>query len=309
MSSPFNPDEYSIFSCPFSTLHCIHLISHVSYLFCLAHIILYPPSVLSSNSPAHTVTPYIVWIILYGVCNIVFDFTFFSVFCHGVVILSVLSEYRPDSLGPIALLIMFSIHIIRMHLRGYPTHLLLFEPKQFLPISTFFTECFKRCLIPSLIFLLPMIFTFLVLLSLSLSDAIPPYFGESVMNASPLSVRTGFLIFLTTSIFLLVCLAGALIVHFPNVSHGTLESVQWGKFGIECGVIARRFFIRTIIKYSTFGDETLSLIYPPPFNIVGCFLNSLSKKLIPQLNIKSWYLMVGPVAFLTAGIWLWGLLT
>lgn len=193
-----------------------------------------------------------------------------------------------------------------MHLSEFPSHLLLFKPQAFLPISTFFSGCFRYCLFPSLTFLLPMIVVFLVLLSLSLSDVIVISLGADVSNASPLSVRTGFLIFLALSVLMLISLFGALIVRFSSSSNRLLGSPHWDKFGIENGIAAHRFLIRAIIKYSTSVDGLLPLTYPPPFNIVEYVLVPLSRKTISQIDVRLWYFTVGPFAFVAAGVWLWG---
>lgn len=288
-----------------STLHCVHLMSHILYLFSLSALVLYPPSGLFDNPQDPITIGSIAWIILYSTSTIAFHFKFSPVILHATAIISILWNFHPDSLSHTLLLTVLSIQIVQMHLSEYPSHLLLFKPQVFLPVSSFFSGCFRYCLFPSLTFLLPMIIVFLVLLSLSLSDVLMISLGADASNASPLSVRTGFLIFLALSVLMLVSLFWALIVRFSSSSDRILGSPHWDKFGIENGIGARRLLIRAIIKYSTSVDGSLPLAYPPPFNIVEYVLIPLSRKTNSQIDVRLWYLTVGPFAFVAAGVWLW----
>lgn len=288
------------------TLHCVHLISHVLYLLSLSALVLYPPSGLFGSSQEPITVVIIAWIILYSVSMIVFYFKFSTVILHATAIISIFWNFQPDSLSHTLLLTILSIQIIQMHLSQFPSHLLLFNPQTFLPISTFFSGCFRYCLFPSLAFLLPMIIVFLVLLSFSISDVLILSLSAGSFTASPLSVRTGFLIFLTLSVVMLVSLFWALVVRFSSSSNTALGSPHWDKLGTENGIVARRFLIQAILKYSASVDGLMPLTYPPPFNIVEYVLVPISKRTFSQIDVRLWYVTVGPLAFVVAGLWLWG---
>ncbi|KAF8591925.1 hypothetical protein K439DRAFT_614776 [Ramaria rubella] len=300
---------YDVYSAP-RAVHAVHLIAHLVYLLVLADLILYPsPPHIFINSSGGDLGIREPIIIIYSIADIIFNQLFtFAALPHVLLLLSFIyslpASPAPDTSAYTMLLLTLCLHILFLHSPTYPTLLLLFEPSQWLPSSSLFVACIKRCLLPAFVFLSFVFLASMFLLSLSLSDTISSMREIGLTLAAPPSARLAFL-----SLF---CVAGVLFLFYtfilllsPSSVRGEVNTPEfdWERYGVGIGLEARRCLIQAILAYSP-SRRPYNSAYPPPLNLL-----SLPLVVIPLLSNTTykfaWRLLVGPFAFVAAGLWLW----
>ncbi|KAF8528110.1 hypothetical protein BU17DRAFT_39112, partial [Hysterangium stoloniferum] len=281
-------------------IHGVHLLSHLAYLTIMAHFLLSPPHM---SSPAIGLRDSLITI--YSLSNIIFNFWSTSALLHLLVILSIvtpkLTASFPDSNAYTLLLVAFCVHILLLHFPNqYPTPLLLFEPSRTLPKAALYAASLRRGLVSALVFLLPLFLISTLLFSLSMAGN---FFSFMATSTPPYNSRLAFII--------LFCVAFSLLVHFSTcglllsgsvMSHDNSIDGGWDNFNAASGIDARRSLVQAIIAYYPLYPH-YHLRYPPPFNF---------RTLLPQIfpyfpQTTLWKMLIGPFAFIVAGIWGWGL--
>lgn len=271
-----------------SGLHAFHLLVHLGYLSLLAHLVLYP---LRSSTFGMRES----LLVIYSISSIVFKHGGIASFSHLLLILSLVFSFPSSPLPDSAyafILGSLCLHILELPFPSFPNVFLLFDPLYWLPISSLYSASFRTCIIPAFTFLLPILFGFSLLLTLSLSEEV--YLWAYHSAASPLTAR---------SVFLgLFCMSCVLFIHLTVVMQlsAPASPTEWSsrlsdRYGRIFGDQARRSLLRAVLMYSP-NDDVLFL---PPLNLLDVLLKN-SPQGIYGMRVWTWRIMVFPLSLITA---------
>ncbi|KII93475.1 hypothetical protein PLICRDRAFT_99653 [Plicaturopsis crispa FD-325 SS-3] len=299
--------------CSPRVLHSLELVIQLVYTGTLAHYVLYPPARpiitngLTSNSPRE------ILIIIYSFTLVmqrwsVSTIPFLLVLVSFLVCLPFSPFPEDNSFG--ALLLALALLILQFHLPHPPSPLFLFSLDRTLPLSTLLHQGLSATLAPVLGFFLPVVIATFFLLSISLRDLIVPVTQALTVDVAPMETRTALLTMLAVEALLSLWCLFILAAAFASLLPGSRPSNAWDRYSTSIGLDARRAFVRALALY---GD---GCYFPPPFNVVRLVFISLpstflhvagSPRPLDAAKKLAWRIIVGPFAFLAAGIWLWGL--
>lgn len=243
----------------------------------------------------------------YSISNLAFNPLSVSAFPHTLVLFPLLvslpSSPSPDTPSFGLLILALCLHILFVQSPNYPTIPLLFEPTRWLPLSSLYASSSTRYLLPAFVFMLPILLTSFVLLSLSTS--IPMLTGQAIGTPRSTARLSAFLALFGIGCFLFLYLSLSSLLLSPSSVHKDKNGWGWETYGAAVGIAGRRSLVRAILAYSP-SRHPMNLAYPPPLNIL-----SLPLKVLPWLPRRIykifWRLVVGPIAFMAGGLWGWGL--
>ncbi|KAH9835617.1 RNI-like protein [Rhodofomes roseus] len=166
----------------------------------------------------------------------------------------------PDDVAYGILLFAFSWMIIGLHLPMSTSPLHLFPAEIILPRSVLILHGISRVFIPTVTFFLPALLLSLFLLSTSLADLFPDSLGTPFAPA-PIESRVAFLSLFAVLFLLMVCSLVMLVLVYPSLASRP-SSNPWDRCSKSIGLEARRFFIRTVVRYSA------PYSFPAPLNLL-----------------------------------------
>ncbi|KAH9937627.1 uncharacterized protein B0H18DRAFT_971495 [Fomitopsis serialis] len=302
--------------CTPRVLHAIDLILLMAYLATLAHFLVFPPS--RSIDPTALASPDSREraLMLYPVAKL-FKPPVYSVVPYILVLGAFTSHLPqvpyPDDVAYGVLLFAFSWMIIDLHLPMSTSPLHLFPAEVVLPRSVLILHGIARIFIPVVTFFLPALLLSLFLLSTSLADLFPNAMRTTFAPA-PIESRVAFLSLFAVLFLLMVCSLVMLVLVYPSFASQTSCS-SWDRCSKPIGLEARRFFIRTVIRYST------PYVFPAPFNLLqicirvpaavltavcgGDNMASIHAPSLPERIV--WRVTIAPLGVVFGAFWLWGL--
>lgn len=224
----------------------------------------------------------------------------------------------PDETLYMVLYLALALQIMFLHFPHPPSPLFLLPVHWSLPLSVLLTYSVSHMFLPVILFFLPVTLLAVLLLSASLADTTLKFFSLMTLDPSPLQTRTVFLILLAAVLLLLLLSLIVGAAKFPSISMTADNSrsphgQKWDRYSRRVGLGARKAFIRALVRYSQ------PYYFPPPLNLLHLIfvrfpwlVLSLFGQNGPFLHLEVaermlWRVTVGPVIWVVAGIWFWGL--
>ena len=285
------------------------------YMGTLAHFLILPPS--------HAIDPTTVdsagvreWVMVAYALTKLYNRPTASMLPHVLVLGSFVAHLpwvpHPNDFAFAVLLFAFSWMVVDLHL-PWPTSPLHFFPAQLiLPRSVLILQGVSRVFLPVVTFFLPSLLLSLFLLSTSLADLFPNSLA-TVLAPAPMESRVAFLVLLAILLLLMICSLIMLVIVYPTfVSHPM--SSPWDVYSRPIGLEARRFYIRTVVRYAD------PYFFPAPFNVLRLAIRLPEMVSFPfggdtprlsaavrHAERAAWRVTMVPLAAVFGVFWLWGL--
>ncbi|EAU92898.2 hypothetical protein CC1G_03685 [Coprinopsis cinerea okayama7 len=255
------------------SLHFMAVASHFTYLILLASYLLYPPDRVTTQLGHYPRKPRLIALLVFLAANTLSSLAANRTLQAAAVLVFGLSLPKcpqPEDGYFEALLLIFGLHILFIHLPTVPTPALLFSPPNAVPLSVFIVRNIANIL-PSMTFFGPALLVSLVLLSYSLDGA---YQGSSsnriytalrTFSASPMETRWAFLAIVVTLFLLWIISVFMASIIIPTLNGPGSESEAspsaWDRYGITPGRQAR---VTGALACSRFDGP---YIFPSPLNL------------------------------------------
>ncbi|TFY68363.1 hypothetical protein EVJ58_g1067 [Rhodofomes roseus] len=302
--------------CTPRVMHLVDLVILLAYMAIFAHFLILPPThpvdpTMLSTSP--DVREFVLMLYSFAKLSVRPAFTIIPY----ILVLGAFTSYLPqvpcpDDVAYGVLLFAFSWMIIDLHLPMSTSPLHLFPAEIILPRSVLILHGISRVFIPTVTFFLPALLLSLFLLSTSLADLFPDSLGTPFAPA-PIESRVAFLSLFAVLFLLMVCSLVMLVLVYPSLASRP-SSNPWDRCSKSIGLEARRFFIRTVVRYSA------PYSFPAPLNLLQLivylpvatltFTGGVSTAIAngPGLFERIlWRMTVAPLGAVLGAFWLWGL--
>ncbi|KAI0336597.1 hypothetical protein GY45DRAFT_1290324 [Cubamyces sp. BRFM 1775] len=301
-------------------MHIADLSAHLVYLGALYHFVSWPPylepiqlfdtrrTILIVFSLAKLLRPWTYTTLppLLVFASFVLNFAY-----YGVVY---------NTLTFAMLLFALYLEILLIHFPATPSPLLLLRPAVVHPLSILVRRSMARLLVPTAYFLPGLIASNLMLeRAAAPSFHLPSLLGlNHSLGPSPIDTATlmvYFTLFLTLFLFLVCAVVYSTIVHpflATNKEPGVGASDRfWDRYTDSVGLEARKEYFRAVRRYGT------GCYFPTPLNLVQVLIIRIPRlvlvalrrgwavEIIESIEKVLWRVVVGPVAFLVSGLWLW----
>ncbi|KZT74684.1 hypothetical protein DAEQUDRAFT_659131, partial [Daedalea quercina L-15889] len=244
-------------------MHAIDLVMLLAYMAMLAHLLISPPTHSVDRTAVASPGLREAALMIYSIARL-YKRPAFSEIPH-ILVLGAFTSHLPEVIYPDdvafgVLLFAFSWMVIDLHLPWSTSPLHLIPAELILPRSVLISHGVSRIFIPVVAFFLPALLLSLFLLSTSLADIIPAVVLASLTPA-PLESRVAFLTLFAVLFLTMICSLTMLVTVYPSfVSQNPTD--PWDRCSRPIGLEARRFFIRTVVRYS------VPYTFPAPSNLL-----------------------------------------
>ncbi|KAJ8468484.1 hypothetical protein ONZ51_g9614 [Trametes cubensis] len=307
-------------------MHLVDLFAHLVYLGVLYNFVSWPPYL----EPIEMFDTRRTILIVFSLAKLLHPWTYttipplmvFSSFVLNIAYYGVVY----NTLTFTMLLFALYLEVLLIHFPATPSPLLLLRPDFILPLSVVVRRSMKSLLVPIAYFLPGLVVSDLMLgratspsfhFNLNFSSKLPvlsTILGPGPIDAATLMVYAA--LFLTLFLFFVCTVVYSAIVHpflaaNTNKERGAGSPGLWDRYTDSVGMEARREYFRAVRRYGT------ECYFPTPFNLVHVLVIQIPRLVLVALRRKRavdiigfiekglWRVMVGPVAFLVSGLWLW----
>lgn len=296
-------------SVPFSVLHIVDFLMHITYLCVLYHYINWPPSYVQ---PIRLFDTRRTIVLVYTLSRLLRPWSRTTIPPFLVFYSFALNFPEKVTFGSFTftlLLLALYWEVILLHFPVLPSPLLLAPPDLVLPLSTLARRSLSRLSIPA-IFFVPGLFISFLMLQLEMT----PFFSRFAPGLIPTDRSTTYLLLFLTFLFFLYCatIYSVLVHPFLAVSQGYKPDMDpWDRYTDSVGLEARKGFFQAVRRYGT------AYYFPTPFNLVQVLAvriprlalvalrRNVTVESITSIDKALWRVIVGPIAVIVSGLWLW----
>ncbi|KAJ8495841.1 hypothetical protein ONZ51_g1487 [Trametes cubensis] len=290
-------------------LHIVDLLMHIIYLCVLYHYVNWPPSYVARIRLFDTRRTIL---LVYTLSRLLRPWSRATIPSFLVFYSFALNFPQKVAFGSFTftlLLLALYWEIVLLHFPVLPSPLLLAPPDLILPLSTLARRSLSWLFIPAVLFI-PGLFVSFFMLQLEMTPFLSR-FGPGLIPTD--RSATYLLLFMTFLLFLYCAIIYSVLAHpFLAAGQGYKPDMdRWDRYTESVGLEARKGFFHAVRRYGT------AYYFPAPFNLIQVLAARIPRFILVTLrrNVAAesitsvdkalWRIVVGPIAVVISGLWLW----